>query len=340
MKPFKNQRLQKSFFDSQIYDRLIPSDHFLLKLNKTIDFSFVEEECEGYYSRLGRKGESPVVLFKMLLLTYWFNLSERHIEEHCNYNMLFKMFLGLEADERVPDHSTLSRFRDRIGVEGFTSIFNRIVELARQKGIVSDKLRIVDSTHMQANVDIFKAVQKSKELDDDDNDPTALPGGPDPDARKGAKSKKKRFFGYKHHLGIDSEHDIITNSGTSGGNMHDSDYLMEMAEGPPLEALTADKIYDSEYNHKQLIKRNIESLIVRKKRSMQPNSPEYQRAVTKRKRVERVFAVIKKYHSGGRARYWGRSKVTIQNLIIAAVYDLKALVKVLTEPPGEVCPSL
>jgi len=341
MKPFKSTRTQKSFFDTQIYDRLIPQDHLLVKLNNIIDFSFIEEECGKYYSRLGRKGESPVKLFKMLLLAFLYNRSEREIEEDCNFHLLFKYFLGLEVDEIAPDHSTLSKFRDRLGVEGFRAIFNRIVELARAKGLVSDKLRIVDSTHMEANVDFFRALQKSKELDDDeDNDPTALPGGPDPDARMGAKSKDKKFFGYKHHIGIDSEHDFITNSGTSGGNIHDQDYLLQMAEGPPPEALTADRIYDSEFNHKQLEKRGIESHIVRKKRSKKPVSLEYQRAVKLRKRIERVYAEIKKYHSGGRARYWGRLKVTIQNLIISAVYDLKVLVKVLTKPPGEVCPNL
>jgi len=339
MKPFKSQRIQKSFFDAQIYDRLIPDDHFLVKLNKTIDLTFIEGECKKYYSILGRKGENPVVLFKMLLLAYLFDLSERHIEEHCNYNMLFKYFLGLEADECVPDHSTLSRFRDRIGVEGFIAIFNRIVDIARSKGLVSEKLRIVDSTHMQANVDVFRARGK-KPNDDDDHYQAGIPRSPDADARKGAKSKKKRFFGYKHHIGIDSKHDIITNSGTSGGNIHDSDYLLEMASGGNPEALTADKIYDSDYNHKQLEKRGTESHIVRKKGSKKPDNPEYQRSVKLRKRVERVFAVIKKYHSGGRARYWGRPKVTIQNLIIDALYDLKVMAMVLTRPPGVVSPNL
>ena len=70
MKPFKLTRTQKSFFDTQIYDRLIPQDHFLVKLNNIIDFSFIEEECSKYYSQLGRKGESPVKLFKMLLLAF------------------------------------------------------------------------------------------------------------------------------------------------------------------------------------------------------------------------------------------------------------------------------
>ena len=339
MKPFKAQRIQKSFFDTQIYDRLIPEDHILVKLNKTIDFSFIEEECKKYCSNLGRKGENPVVLFKTLLLSYLFDLSERHIEEHCNYNMLFKYFLGLEVDEQAPDHSTLSRFRDRIGVEGFTAIFNRIVELARQKGLVSDKLRIVDSTHMQANADVFRAMNKGSN-DDDDHDHAGIPGSPDKDARKGAKSKKKKFFGYKHYIGIDPKHDIITNSGTSGGNIHDSDYLVDMAAGGNPEALTADRIYDSDYNHKQLEKRGIESHIVRKKRSKKPDNPEYQRSTKLRKRVERVFAVIKKYHSGRRARYWGRDKTTIQNLITDTLYDLKVIAVILTKPTGLVSPRI
>jgi len=343
MKPFKSQRTQKSFFDTQIYDRLIPQDHILVRLNRIIDWSFLEEECRQYYSQLGKKGESPVKLFKMLLLAYLYDRSEREIEEDCTLNLAFKYFLGLEADEAAPDHSTLSRFRDRIGVEGFKAIFNHIVGLARQKGLVSDKLRIVDSTHLQANVDVFKAMKRSATPRIEDEkvhasmDKASIPGSPDPDARKGRKSKKKKFFGYKHHIGVDSKHDFITNSGTSGGNIHDNDFLIEMVSGPPPEALTADKGYDSQYNHQQLKKRGTESYIIRKKRSKIPADPEYQRASKQRKRVERVFAVIKKYHSGGRARYWGRLKVTIQNLIIDTVYDLKILAIVLTKPPGEVC---
>ena len=224
-------------------------------------------------------------------------------------------------------------------MEGFTNIFNRIVEFARQKGLVSDQLRIVDSTHMQANVDVFKAMNKEPK-DDDHHDHAGIPGSPDKDARKGAKSKKKKFFGYKHHIGIDPEHDIITNSGTSGGNIHDSDYLMDMASGGNPEALTADKIYDSEYNHKQLEMRGIESHIARKKKSKKPDNPEYQRSVKLRKRVERVFAVIKKYHSGRRARYWGRAKTTIQNLITDTLYDLKVMTVLLTGPPGSVSPRI
>lgn len=343
---FKPLRRQRSFFDTQIYDRLIPKDHLLVLLNRAIDWSFIEDECRAFYQRSGRRACSPVVLFKMLLLAFLFDISERRIEDECNYNMLYKYFLGLEADEKAPDHSTLSRFRDRLGLEGFQAIFNRIVALARQQGVVSDRLRIVDSTHTLANVDILRAAQKPlvrvsrPENDDiDDDDRTILPGSPDPDARFGRKSKKKKFYGYKQHIGMDVDHDFITNVATSGGNISDHDYLEAMTKGPPPKAVTADKLYDSRHHHERLERQGIKSYIIRKKRSPIPQDPEYQRAAKLRRRVERVFAVQKKYHGGSRARYWGRLKVGIQHVLSATVYDLKILAKVLITPPGEVCPN-
>lgn len=337
---FKPQRKQRSFFDTQIYDRLIPKDHLLVRLNRVIDWAFIEEETRSFYQRRGRKGISPVVLFKMLFLAYLFDISERRIEDECNYNMLYKYFLGLDADEKAPDHSTLSRFRDRLGLEGFSAIFNRLVELARKKDVVSDRLRIVDSTHTLANVDILRAAQKPPKNDDmNDDDPSVLPGSPDPDARFGRKSQKKKFYGYKQHIGIDVDHDFITNVATSGGNISDHDYLETMTTGPPPRAVTADKLYDSRYHHENLERKGIKSHIIRKKRSPIPEDPDYQRAAKLRKRVERVFAVQKKYHGAGRARYWGRVKMGIQHLIVATVYDLKILAKLLIAPPAEVCPD-
>jgi len=95
MKPFKSVRSQSSFYD-RVYDNLVKPAHLLFKLNRLIDWSFIEEECRQFYSDLGRKGESPIILFKMLFLSYLYNISERRIEEECTYNIIYKYFLGLE----------------------------------------------------------------------------------------------------------------------------------------------------------------------------------------------------------------------------------------------------
>ena len=335
MKPFKSARTQNSFFDL-VYENLVDQSHLLYKLNQLIDWSFVEEECRQFYSDLGRKGESPIVLFKMLLLSYLYNISERRIEEECTYNIIYKYFLGLELYQAAPDHSTLSKFRDRLGEDGFTALFNRVVEFARHHKLVDDKLRIVDSTHQTANVDLTRALQRKPENKDDDNwqSPQSIPGSPDKDARFGAKSKKKKFFGYKHHLGIDDKHGIITDSATSPGHMHDGDYLDEMYAGVKPKALTADKIYDAEHQHDRVNKAGVVSLIIRKEENDLLLDPEYKMIVNKRKQIERVFAVQKRYHGGARARSLGKAKMTIQNLITDIVYNLKIMGHILPQMTG------
>ena len=335
MKPFKSTRTQNSFFDL-VYENLIDTNHLLNKLNQLIDWSFIEEECRRFYSDLGRKGENPIVLFKMLLLSYLYNISERRIEEECTYNIIYKYFLGLELYQAAPDHSTLSKFRSRLKEEGFRTLFNRVVELARSQGLIADELRIVDSTHQTAKVDVIRASQRKPQAEDNDNwqSPQSLPGSPDKDARFGAKSKKKKFFGHKHHIGIDDKHGIITDSATSPGHMHDGDYLEEMYAGVKPTALTADKIYDAEHQHDRLNEAGIVSLIIRKKEDDLLLDPDYKKIVNKRKQVERVFAVQKRNHGGDRARYWGLMKMTIQNLITDMVYNFKIMGQVLPLPTG------
>lgn len=324
MSLFKPQRTQRTFMDATVYDRLIPKDHLLVKLNQKMDWSFIEDACRPFYQERGRMGENPVLLFKMLFLAYLYDISERRIEIDCTLHILYKAFLGLEVDEKAPDHSTLTRFRDRLGEEGFRTIFNRLVELARSAGIVADRLRIVDSTHQLANVDILRAnVRQPRDQDDDDK--TVLPGSSDPDARFGHKTEKKTFFGYKHHIGIDADSGLIVSQATSGGNIADDDYLIPLASGPPPEALTADKLYDKPHHHQRLKARGIKSHIIRKDTSPQPEDPQYPKHCRQRQQIERVFAVLKKYHHGGRARYWGRARVSVQNLMVDVVYNLKLL---------------
>ena len=64
-------------------------------------------------------------MFKMVFLQFLYDLSDRDIEEQCTWNMLFKSFLGLSAEELPPNHSTLCRFRLRLGAEGSQKLFTR-----------------------------------------------------------------------------------------------------------------------------------------------------------------------------------------------------------------------
>jgi transposase len=145
-----------SFFGNFIYDQLLRRrPHFLSDLSRAVDFSFAKAALKDFYVAWGRNSWDPVLMFKMVFLQFLHDLSDRDIEEQCTWNLLFKSFLGLSAEELPPDHTVLCRFRQRLGAEGFHHLFNQVVEQARAQGLVSDRLHIIDATHMFANVEPF-----------------------------------------------------------------------------------------------------------------------------------------------------------------------------------------
>ena len=226
---------QASFF-GMIYDELIPADHLLRHLAAAVDFSFVSDLVSACYcSDNGRPSWDPLVLFKVVFLQFLYDLSDREIEEQVNLHLAGKWFAGLGPEERAPDHSTLCRFRSRLGPEKFQQIFNEIITQARQAGLVSDRLQIIDATHLQAKVDLFRLPQPPPDT------PTAqAPGSPDPEARFGRKSPTKSFYGYKEHMGIDADSELVTAVSVTPGNVADSQMLGPLID-PHAREVTADK---------------------------------------------------------------------------------------------------
>jgi IS5 family transposase len=91
-------------------------------------------------------------MLKIMILQYLYDLSDRQLEEQLRYRLDFMFFLGLSLDEAGPDHSTLSRFRGRVGNERFDRIFNKIVAAARQADLIADRLHAIDARVVKANV--------------------------------------------------------------------------------------------------------------------------------------------------------------------------------------------
>ena len=134
---------------------LVPADHLLRKIDAALDFSFVYEETSSLYQRrYGRPPIDPVVMVKYLLIGFLYGIpSERQIEQRCADSNAFRWYLGVDLDERVPDHSTISQLRRR--KPSFRKVFRRLFEeVVRQcveKRLVSGKLMATDSTHVKAN---------------------------------------------------------------------------------------------------------------------------------------------------------------------------------------------
>ena len=327
---YKQPNRQASFLGSMIYDRIIPKTHFLKQVSEVVDFSFVNRFCRDCYcaefyifkrsaSRPcrdednGRAGYEPAMMFKIVFLQFLYDISDRRVEEELTFNLALKWFIGIEADELPPDYSTLSRFRDRLGAERFKDIFNRIVEMAREKGFISDRLTIIDSTHIEAKVDLFR-LKKGHKGDKGDKDYIDK-GSPDMDASFGHKTKKKVFYGYKQHNAMDADSEMIT--------------TCEVTTGREPDGATADKAYDSDENHFYLKREGIQSGIILKKNRV---NEEIIKGVDvslklERPKIEHKFGELKKWHGLRIARYWGLGKIAIQCLISCIVVNCKRLVK-------------
>lgn len=160
----KKESKQKDFFDSYVYERLLPEKHILLDIKNRVDFSFVDEETKDLYSKtMGRPSFPPGVLFKILFLEFFCNLSDYEVIDGIKTNILFRYFVGLGISSSTPDHATVSVFRKRLGEERFKRLFDRIVLKAKEKGLIEGKLKILDSTHMRANIAVQSSVNLLKQ---------------------------------------------------------------------------------------------------------------------------------------------------------------------------------
>jgi transposase len=152
---------QIDIFNNMIYEKLIPKDHLLVKIDSIIDFSFVYDITkDSYNSKIGRKSRDAVVLFKLNLLEYLYKLSDGDVVKRAGTDVAFRWFLGLTLDDEIPDDTTISHFRiHRLGNKGFESIFNDIVRKCIEKDLVGKRRYLADSTDVAANVN-YPSIRK------------------------------------------------------------------------------------------------------------------------------------------------------------------------------------
>src|SRR5215210_6389107 len=133
-------------------EELVPSDHFYRRLERALDLTFVRELVRDAYADSGRPSIDPVVFFKLQLVLFFEGLrSERQLLRVVADRLSLRWYLGYDLTEPLPDHSSLTRLRDRIGLAAFRRFFEAIVERCVQAGLVWGQELSVDSTDVAGN---------------------------------------------------------------------------------------------------------------------------------------------------------------------------------------------
>ena len=141
------------FYQFSLEER-VPQDHLLRRVAANVDFSFVRRMTARFYSHTGQPSIDPVVIFKMSLLSFLYGIaSERRLVQEIQLNLAYLWFIGYDLDEPVPNHSVLSKARERYGCTLYLGFFKQVVQQCEKAGLVQGSKLFADSTLVQANAD-------------------------------------------------------------------------------------------------------------------------------------------------------------------------------------------
>jgi transposase len=142
------------------FEEIVPPEHFLRRLPQAVDFeSFRPLLSSCYHEVLGRSSIDPVVMLKLEVLSHQYKLSDREVLMTTRFNIAFRLFLGLSLKSPLPHPTCMTYFRQRLGQERLQAIFDTLVGQARQLGLVKDRLRLKDATHIIANMAVPSTIR-------------------------------------------------------------------------------------------------------------------------------------------------------------------------------------
>ena len=281
-------------------EQLVPQDHFLRSILDVVDFSFIRGKVKHLYSHTGQPSVDPVVLIKIMLIGYLYDItSERRLMQEIQVNLAYRYFIGYELEETIPDHSTLSKNRNqRFKDSTFQKIFDEIVSQCKAYGLIEGDEIAFDSTAVQANASlssleprkvelrpdeyIKKVAQENPVEDDEDQKETSKSkdskkkvkltnkdhvSKTDPDCAITKKPGKGVMLAYSNHLGVDTKERIIVGVVATPSDVSDDKLLIPMLErasekfGIEPKRIIADTKYGTAANFKELDDMGAEAFI-------------------------------------------------------------------------------
>ena len=184
----KQDRSQEMLFVACPLRDLVPEDHVLRRVDKVLDLSWLRDEVSDLYcEENGRPGVDPEAAVRLMLAGYFQGIvQDRKLLREAQVNLAIRWFAGYQLHEKLPDHSSLTRIRQRWGAERFKRIFQKTVEQCIGAGLVSGETVHVDATLIRADVSWESLTKRHVEQvlaenGTEDNDP----GGGDPPSKKG-----------------------------------------------------------------------------------------------------------------------------------------------------------
>jgi IS5 family transposase len=304
---------QMSFFEMAMAGRS-GGNRVLEAIDKLVNFEEAQKAIEATYSTLGRPGHRVSVMLRIMILQHLYGLSDPQAEQQVGDRLSFQKFVGLGAQEQVPDETSICRFRERlIGCQMHERLLELLNHQLEAAGYMVRRTTLVDATLI---VSSRKRVSPEK---------AAQGNAPDAQARF-TRKQGRSFYGYKAHVSASGCHQLIWRARMTSANVDDSHVFSELIPAGT-RAVYADKAYDSKINKQWLADHGIANGILKKAahhiKLDEADLARNKRKARRRRHVERVFAHLKKWQHFTRARYVGLIKNQLELTLKAVAYNLK-----------------
>jgi len=283
----RKNREQRTLFIAGDIEQFIPEDHILKRVDKILDLKWLREEVrECYCEDNGRPGIDPEAAVRLMLAGFFHGIvHDRKLMREAQVNLAIRWFAGYSLEDELPDHSSLSRIRQRWGADRFKEIFQRSVKACIDRGLVNGETVHIDATLIRADVSWESITERHAETvvaeNEAEEDTTRRLGRPqtrekhpkkvsmtDPDAT--LVTSRGDFHlepCYKQHTSVDDKTGVIVDVDLTTGEDNEGQRLIETVEriekatGKELKQVTADASYAHARNYEELERRGIDAII-------------------------------------------------------------------------------
>ncbi len=336
-KKYKSTGKRTLFDEQDTVVKLTELGNPLERVSQVIDFELFRNKLEAKmlnHDKRNNAGAKPfdvVMMFKIMILQRYYNLSDHQIEYQIQDRLSFKKFLGLESGDKVPDEKTVWAFRERITNAGLVEeLFDLFVHYLEQKGLIANEGQMIDASFVpaprQRNTRHENEKIKKGEGKDLWNDNPHKKSHKDIDARW-AKKGNETYYGYKNSAKTDSKSKLIKKFTVTDAAIHDSNMMETVFD----KSDTNQPCYgDSAYtgpDQRDVMKRyNMKDMTCEKGSRNNPlteTQKENNREKSKiRARVEHVFGFMEQSMNGLLVRTIGLRRATTAIGLINLTYNL------------------
>ena len=290
----RKDRSQQALFIPGSLKDYVPEDHILKRVNKVLDLSWLRKEVADCYDHTnGRPGIDPEVAVRLMLAGFFHGIiHDRKLIREAEVNIAIRWFIGYDLTDKLPHHSSLTRIRQRWGMDRFRKIFQKTVESCIKAHLVSGDTVHIDATLIRADVSWESLTTQHAETVYSENNPSDEdnPDHPEAPKRRGRPRKHKKkprkvsttdpdasmttskhsFHmepSYKQHTAVDDKAGIVVDVKLTTGEQNEGKELLDQVKrietqmGKTVQSITADMSYAHGTNYGELEKAGINAVI-------------------------------------------------------------------------------